>query len=118
MPGLFQWEIGFMGKIHLLFAVILATCVVSVIMPASAAQGRQTSATTGAVEHSDTVTKESLNRRSLREAQAGKKPGFAKAATVAHQTAQLSRSAKNGTIRRAIAVRRARAAKAKKAVKG
>ena len=86
-----------MRKFHQLFAVVLAACALSMVVPASAAQGmasdRQTSATTGAVEHSNTK----------------------KAAERPHQTAQLSRSAKGKAIRRAIAVRRARAAKAKKA---
>lgn len=86
-----------MRKIHQLFAVVLAASALSLVVPASAAEGkaadRQISATTGAVEHSDTK----------------------KAANRPHQTAQLSRSAKEKAIRRAIAVRRARAAKAKKA---
>ena len=85
-----------MRKIHQLFAVVLAAYALSMVVPASAAQGkaadRQTSATTGAVEHSDTK----------------------KAAKHPHQTAQLSRTAKGKAIRRAIAIRRARAAKQKK----
>lgn len=89
-----------MKKFHQLFAVVLGACTLSMVVPASAAQGkaadRQTPAITGAVEHSDAK----------------------KGAERPHQTAQLSQSAKGKAIRRAIAIRRARAAKAKKAANG
>ena len=104
-----------MRRIHQLFSVAVAACAVLVVVPASATPGKaadsQTSATTGAVEHSG----KDLNQESLHAAQMGGERSSMKDATRPHQTAQLSRSAKNKAIRRAIAIRRARAAKAKKA---
>ena len=107
-----------MRDIHQLFAVVLAACAVSVITPASAAAAksadRQSSETAGAV--GDTVATEDLKGAGLQTIAPGKE-GSTKVSR-SHHTAQLSSSAKSKAIRRAIAIRRARARKAKKPATG
>ena len=107
-----------MSQIHQLFAAVIAVCVAAAVTPASAqaiSADRQISATADAVQHSDSATTDKLNRENLRSAPSGKTLGSSKSAARPDQTAQVTRSAKNRAIRRAIAIRRARAAKAKKA---
>jgi hypothetical protein len=108
-----------MRQINQLFALVLTSIALTAVTPASATQAnRQTSARAGAAEQSDAAITNNLNRESLQAAQAGKQPGFTKASPRPRQTAQLTKGGKGKAIRRAIAIRRARAAKAKKAASG
>ena len=107
-----------MSQIHQLFVAMVAFCLVAVVTPASPqanSADRQISATADAVQHSGSATTDRRNRENLRPAQSGNTRGSTKSAARADQTAQVTRSGKNRAIRRAIAIRRARAAKAKKA---
>lgn len=107
-----------MSKIQELIAVVIAICVVAAVTPAAAqakSATRPISAAVDAVQHSDSAATDKLNRENLRPAQLGKTWGSTKSAARPDRTAQVARSGKNRAIRRAIAIRRARAAKARKA---
>ena len=107
-----------MNQIHQLFAVMITVCAVAAVTPASAqakSADRQISATNDADQQSDSAPADKLTRKNMRAAQDEKNSRSTKSAVRPHQTAQVTRSAKNQAIRRAIAIRRARTAKAKKA---
>ena len=109
-----------MRQSHHLSAAVLASIALMVVTPVSAAQGKQTDSQTsvrlGTAEQSGAATTTDLNRDGLRATQTGSKQHKSmEGAPPARQTAQLTAGAKAKAIRRAIAIRRARARKAQQA---
>ena len=106
-----------MRQTHQLLAAILMAISVMAIAPAGAAQGKQIdaqiSANLGGPQQADAATSTNRNCESLQAAEPGKKTNSMKGSRHARHVAQLTQTAKGKAIRRAIAIRRARAAKAK-----
>jgi hypothetical protein len=107
----------FMRQTHQFLAAILMSISVMAIAPAGAAQAKQIdaqiSANLGAPQQADAATSTNRNRESLQAAQPGKKTNSMKGSRHARHVAQVTQTANGKATRRAIAIRRARAAKAK-----